>query len=135
MILPNGAVVAVLDGKKMRLFRNRGHEPSVDLVELPEPDLRPANVGSGGRHHSSTANPDSPRLLEDDFAAAAAAYLNREALAGRIGQAVIVADPRSLGELRKHFHQALGAKLIGEIGKDLVGHSPEAITAAVIAAD
>ena len=85
MILPNGAFVAVVDGEKIRLFRNSGHEPHVNLISLPEPDLGAGNTGSGSRHRSSSANPDGRRLEEDDFAAAAANYLNREALAGRSG--------------------------------------------------
>jgi protein required for attachment to host cells len=36
---------------------------------------------------------------------------------------VIVAAPRALGEMRKHYHKALSAILLGEIGKDLTGHS------------
>ena len=134
MILPNGTVVAVLDGKTMRLFRNRGHEPHIDLAEAHEPSLDAANVGSGGRHRSSTANPDAHRLQEDNFAAAAAAYLNREALAASFEHLAIVADPRTLGELRKHFHAALSARLVGELAKDLAGHSPESIAQALAAA-
>jgi protein required for attachment to host cells len=134
MILPNGTVVAVVDGKTMRLFRNKGHEPHIDLAELPKPDLDLASGGSGGRHHSSTANPDASRLVEDDFVAAAAGFLNREALAGRFEHVVIVADPRTLGELRKHFHQALSAKLIGQLHGDFAKHSAESIKAAIAAA-
>jgi protein required for attachment to host cells len=40
---------------------------------------------------------------------------------------VIVADPPTLGELRRHLHASLGAKLIGEIAEGLTGHMPEAI--------
>lgn len=131
MILPNGALVAVLDGKQMRLFRNIGHEPRIDLVELPEPDLHAGNTGSGTRHHSSAANPDGRRIHEDDFAAAAVDFLNREALVGHFDKLLIIADPRTLGELRKHFHQVLTAKVTGQIAKDLVGHSVKQIEASV----
>lgn len=131
MILPNGAFVAVIDGERMRLFRNHGHEPHVTLIDLPKLDLDAENTGSGGRHRSSSANPDSSRLEEDNFVAAAAAYLNREALAGKIGALAIIADPRTLGELRQHFHSVLEAKLVGQIAKDLVEHSREAIEAAI----
>ncbi len=132
MILPNAAVVAVVDGEKMRLFRNNGHEPHISLVDLPKPDLDVVNTGSGERHRSSSANPDRSRLVEDDFAAAAAAYLNREALAGNIPALVIIADPRTLGELRRHLHGVLEAKLVGQIARNLMEHSKEAIAAAVL---
>jgi len=134
MILPTGAIVAVIDGKKMRIFRNKGHEPQIELVELPAPDLEAVNGGSGGRHRSSTANPDIARLEEDDFAAAAAAYLNREALNGSFENVLIVADPRTLGEMRRHFHHALNSKLIGQIDRDFAKHSAEAIKTAITAA-
>lgn len=127
MILANGTLVAVTDGEKLRLFRNKGHEPGIDLVEIPEPGLHLANTGSGGRHRSSTANPDDSRLREDDFAAAVAAYLNREALTEAFEHLVVIADPRTLGELRKHFQAPLRAKLVGELAKDLAKHSAEAI--------
>ncbi len=127
MILANGTLVAVTDGEKLRLFRNKGHEPRIDLVELREPALQAASTGSGGRHRSSTANPDDSRLREDDFVAAVAEYLNREALTEAFEHLVVIADPRTLGELRKHVQATLKAKLVGEVGKDLAKHPVEAI--------
>ena len=47
---------------------------------------------------------------------------------GREGQEVTVL---TLGELRKHWHKDLQAKLAGEIAKDLTGHSTDQIAAAV----
>ena len=134
MILANGTLVAVTDGEKLRLFRNKGHEPQIDLVELREPALQAANTGSGGRHRSSTANHDDSRLREDDFAAAVAGYLNREALTGAFEHVVVIADPRTLGELRKHVQASLKAKLVGELSKDLAKHSVEAIENTLAAA-
>lgn len=132
MILPNDAVVAVIDGKRAQLFRNTEHEPHIKLVEMPVPDLGTGKAGSGSRHRSSSANPDDRRQLEDDFAAAVADYLNREALADRIKQLVIIADPRTLGELRKHYHDVLAARLIGQLAKNLSGRPPEVIQAAIV---
>jgi len=134
MIMMTGTLVAVTDGEKLRLFRNKGHEPRIDLVELLEPALHAANTGSGGRHRSSAANPDDTRLREDDFAAAVAEYLNREALTEAFEHVVVVADPRTLGELRKHVEPSLKAKLAGELGKDLVKHSVKAIENTLAAA-
>ena len=33
MILPNDTTVAVVDGEKLRLFRNKGMEPRIQLAE------------------------------------------------------------------------------------------------------
>lgn len=131
MIVPNNATIAVIDGKKLRLFRNKGHEPHIDLTDLPKPEIGSAHAGSGTRHRSSAANPDDSRLEEDDFAAAAASYLNKEVLEGRIQQLLVIADPRSLGELRRHFHSALSTRLVAEIAKDLTGQSDRAIQTAI----
>lgn len=127
MILPNETTVAVVDGTRLRLFRNRGHEPQIDLVELPEPAIAAENQGSGGRHHSSTANPDMSRLAEDNFAAAVADHLNRQVLSGEIGTLFVVADPRTLGELRRHFHDTVRAKLVGDLAKDLTAQDRQDI--------
>ncbi len=131
MILPNDTIVAVADGTRMRLFRNKGAEPHIRLAALDDPEVDAANQGSGGRHRSSSANPDADRLAEDDFAAAAAAHLNRLALQGEVGPFYVVADPRTLGEMRRHLHDAVARRLAGELAKDLTGHSIEAIAAAI----
>jgi protein required for attachment to host cells len=130
MILGNGATVAVIDGRKLRLFRNKGLEPRVHLVEEVAPDIRPSNEGSGARHRSTSANPDRSRLDEDDFAAGVANHLNRLALGGEIASLFVIADPRTLGELRRHFHEVTTEKLIGDLARDLTGSSVEAIEAA-----
>ncbi len=127
MIIPNDTLVAVADGKTLRLFRNKGAEPHIVLEEQPEPAIKSHNEGSGARHRSSSANPDRARLHEDDHASSITSYLNQQAISGQISQLVIVADPRTLGEMRKHFHASLAAALVGEIAKDLTGHSMESI--------
>lgn len=109
MILPTGTTVAVADGETIRLFHNTGVKPGVHLVEITAARA-PAHSGSGARHHTGPANPDGRRLVEDDFAAATAAFLNRLSLDGTIEHLVVVSDPRTLGELRKHFHHDLEAR-------------------------
>ncbi|MGX7875517.1 baeRF12 domain-containing protein [Mesorhizobium sp. ORM6] len=131
MILSNGTLVAVTDGESLRLFHNKGHEPHLDLVEVEDPSLEIARAGSGGRHRNSAANPDESRLREDDFVGSVAAYLNHQSLEKECGHILIVADPRTLGEMRKHYQPSLNSKLVGEIGKDFVKHSVEAIKFAV----
>jgi protein required for attachment to host cells len=116
MILPTGTTVAVADGETVRLFHNTGVKPGVHLVEITEAPPAPAHSDPGGRHHTGSANPDARRLVEDDFAAATAAFLNRLSLDGTIEHLVVVSDPRTLGEMRKH--RDLRGKIIGELAKD-----------------
>lgn len=125
MILPKGAVVAVVDGEKLLLFKNTGdHEPQ--LSALPTPAVDAAGAGSGG-HQSSSANPDHGTQAEDGFAAGVAALLNQQATDGAFDQLLVIAAPRTLGELRKHWGKPLQAKLAGEIAKDLTGQSVDHI--------
>ena len=129
MILPKGALVAVVDGEKLVMFKNTGdHEPQ--LSALPTPAVEESQSGSGGRA-SSSANPDDSTKAEDGFAAGVAALLNAQALSGAFDDLVVIAAPKTLGELRKHWGKPLQAKLVGEIAKDLTGQSADQITKAI----
>ena len=55
-------------------------------------------------------------------------------ICGPNGAMMVIAAPRTLGELRKHYHKALQAVLSGELAKDLAGHPLADIEAAVTAA-
>lgn len=131
MQLAHDTLVAVIDGEKLLLLRNAGTEAAPSLQAVPVEAPLGDNKGAGTRHHSSAANPSDAQLEEDSFAAAAAAMLNKRALEGGFEHLVVVAAPRTLGELRHHWHKALQAKLTAEIAKDLTGHSVAEIEAAL----
>ena len=123
MKIPKGATIAVADGEILNLFRNDGEESAPKLTAMPDATVAAGNAGSGGRHQSSSANPSESQQDEDGFAAGTAEMLNKRVLDGKIDSLIIVAAPRTLGELRKHYHKSLSAILVGEIAKDLTGHS------------
>ncbi|MBO0903382.1 host attachment family protein [Jiella sonneratiae] len=131
MILPNGAIVAVADGTTLKLFRNRAAEPHIDLAVWDDPEIAAKNPGSGGRHRLSSANPDSDRGAEDGFAAGIAACLNQMALDHGFDHLFLIADPRTLGELRRHFHPRLRSRIVGELSKDLTAHPAEDVAEAI----
>ena len=131
MQLPKGATVAVADGEKLRLFRNTGDETNPKLTLLPGSDVSSDNKGSGSRHQSSSANPDNSQVEEDSFAAGIADLLNRQVLDGKVTDLIVIAAPRTLGELRKHYHKKLSATLVGEVAKDLTGHSLQDVEKAI----
>ena len=131
MILPTGTTVAVADGETVRLFHSTGVKPGVHLVEITAAPPAPAHSGSGARHHTSSANSDGRRLVKDDFAAATAAFLNKLSLDGVIEHLVVVSDPRTLGEMRKHFHRDLRGKIIGDLAKDFRRRPLEDITSLI----
>ena len=134
MKIPKDAVVAVADGEALNLFRNVGDESGPKLTAMPQPNVSTENAGSGVRHQSSAANPSQNQLQEDDFAAGIAELLNKRVLEGGIADLIVVAAPRTLGELRKHYHKSLEAILVGEVSKDLTGHSISQVESAISAA-
>lgn len=131
MKIPKGATVAVADGETLKMFRNEGDESDPKLIVIPISEVSSENTGSGSRHHNSSANPSDSQLAEDNFAAGVADHLNRRVLDGNMGGLIVVAAPRTLGELRKHYHKALSAILLGEISKDLTGHTAADVERAI----
>ena len=134
MKIPKGVVVAVADGEVLNLFRNVGEEAAPKLTAMPDRDVTTENAGSGGRHQSSSANPSGTQQTEDNFAAGVADVLNKGVLTGKFDQLIVIAAPRTLGELRKHYHKELSSILVGEIAKDLTGHTIDDIERTITAA-
>ncbi len=130
MLLPHGTVIALVDGKHLELYRNGGNEAEPDFTALPSPKLDSQNH-SGASHHSSAGNHADHMVEEDAHAAAAVAWLNSEVLGHRIEHLVVVAAPRTLGEMRKHYHKQLERVLLSELHKDLIGKAPSAILTAL----
>ncbi len=131
MLLPHGSIVAVVDGSKLELFQNTGNEAAPELTPMSSPKLNEQSKDAGSRHHSSSANPTGHQLDEDAHAAAVGDWLNSEVLAHRIQHLVVVAAPRTLGELRRRYSKSMQAVLVGELHKDLAGRSGKDILEAL----
>ena len=134
MHLPQNAVVVVADGSKLNLFQNTDSQGGLSLKALPAAELKAEKGGSGGRHHDSSANPSHGQGEEDDFAASVAAYLDTEVAGGTMQHIAVIAAPRTLGELRKHFSKPVSSAIVGEIAKDLTGHGSKDVEKAILAA-
>ncbi|RKE85689.1 host attachment protein [Rhizobium sp. AG855] len=134
MHIPQNTVIAVADGTKLSLFQNEGTPLDIKLTALPQEEIDASKIASGARHQSSAANPDDSQQDEDGFSNGVTEMLNRQVLDGRITSLVIIAAPRTLGEMRKGYHKQLSAVLVGELDKDLTGHSVQAIEKALEAA-
>ena len=91
MILPNGALVAVVDGEKLVLFRNSGHT-DIKLSAVENPEMAERASGSPG-HPSSGSNPDNDTQAEDGFAMGVAQTLNSWALTGKLTNLLVIAAP------------------------------------------
>lgn len=130
MLIPHGTVIALVDGKNFELYRNSGNEGEPELEPLDAPKLDQHNHSAGG-HHSSAANPTGHLGDEDAHANAATQWLNSQVLGHKIDQLIVIAAPRTLGEMRHHYHKMLERALVKELAKDLNGHQPSEILAAL----
>lgn len=134
MHLPHNSVVLVADGRKMLFLRNEGDTEFPNLVvekaqEQDNPATRDQATDSAGRASSpqggvqSSVEPtDFHQIEEDRFAADAADFLKTGALKNKYDSLIVVAPPKTLGELRKHYHKEVVSRLKGELDKDLTGH-------------
>ncbi|MET0245165.1 MAG: host attachment family protein [Sphingomonas sp.] len=152
MRVPHNAFVVVADGRKMMFFRNEGDAEHLNLqIEKKRVDQNPSDLDqstdqagrasstrTGGANWSSGSNveeTDFHQQEEDRFAAETAQLLKERALRGEFESLIIVAPPRTLGELRKHYHKEVSDRLAGEIDKDLTKHPVSEIEALISAAE
>ncbi len=135
MNIPEGTHVAVVDGERFIWLRNKGDAVHPQLDHLGTPDLDPTNRSQGKMRHSITTSQHTGNNLDEAaHVAAAADWLNHQVLTNKVENLIIVADKRSLGEIRRHYHGELEKRLIGEIGKALANRPMEEIEQAIIAA-
>ncbi len=145
MRVPHDSYVLVADGAKMLFFRNEGDADHLHLEVVAAEQQRdasdraiksdgagrkPGSPGMGGG--STAAEAAFHQQAEDRFAADAAGRINRAALAGEFDRLIVVAPPRTLGELRRHYHKEVEARIAAEIPKDMVGHPVDRIEQALM---
>jgi protein required for attachment to host cells len=139
MRVPHNGFVMVADGEKMLFFRNEGdaeypklvverkreHEAAYDReLKSDAPGRSFSSVGSG---RSAMEEADFHQIAEDRFASETAGVLQRLALRNDFEALVVVAPPKTLGELRKHYHKEVEKRLVGEVAKDLTNVPVEEI--------
>ena len=134
MRLPKGCTVAVSDGEKLVLFHNVGDEAEPRLTAAPHAPVEENHSGVGSQHHSTSANPEDGDVDKAGFAAGVAQVLNAQMAAGKITKLLVIAAPKTLGELRHHYTKMLQTHLIGEIAKDLTGRTTAEIEKTIAAA-
>jgi len=132
MQIPHDSFVLVADGRKSLFFRNRGEGDFPNLIverKDSHADAKDREIKSDapGRSFSSVGpgrsayeEADFHQLAEDRFATDTAEMLNSRALRNDYDSLVVVAPPRTLGELRKHYHKEVEKRLVAEVPKDLV---------------
>lgn len=137
MILPHNIVILVSDGTRMLLLQNQGNPADPDLrvvdhrqIENPPnrellSDAPGVGTSAGYPGRDTMARGDPHQENEDAFLVEIAGSL-AEATEGSAGL-VVVAPPRALGVLRRHYDDKTRARLVAEIDKDLTRHPVEDI--------
>ena len=129
MKIPHHAHIAIVDGERFILTRNTGQIFEPKLEKLAEPDLSPSNYSAGVKHQDDGGQEKGTSTQLDELAhgAAVAEWLNQKAIAGEITDLVVVADPKTLGEMRRHYHSELEKRLVGEVDKTVTGETLDKI--------
>ncbi|MBA2933281.1 host attachment protein [Sphingomonas sp. CGMCC 1.13654] len=129
MRVPRNSMVLVTDGRKRLFFRNEGDAMAPNLVVVSAVEQNNPKTGeqvtdSQGRASGGGAIPsaDAHEVEEQRFAAETAHELSRAALAGEFEALILVAPPKTLGQLRKTLHQEVQKKTLREVAKDVTGH-------------
>lgn len=145
MKIEHDTLVIVADGAKVLLFRNEG-DSKYPVLETLAHEVRdnPASAEQGtdapgrtqsrmGSSRSSYQETDWHQQAEDEFARHAAAELERLAQRHPDSGVVVIAAPRTLAGLRRHYGRTTAERLLAEIDKDLTGHATDDIVAAIAA--
>jgi len=135
MELPHQTHVAVVDGENFKLFRNAGSSAEPRLEDCRKIKVEGQNKSAGiAKQDDVGQNLGRTDLDELAHAAAATEWLNTEVLENRIEKLFIIADPKSLGEMRRHYHGKLQDVLVGELDKAVAGEPEDRIIRSIVAA-
>lgn len=120
MKIPHNAHVALVDGTRFVLLKNEGQPFEPKLSKVAEPSLEATNYSAGVKHQDKVGQMRGNTDLDElAHGAAVAEWLNEKAKTNDLGELVIVADPKTLGEMRRHYHSELEKCLVGEVDKTL----------------
>ena len=135
MKLPYKAHVAIVDGENFIVMQNNGQPFEPKLEGAQKPDLSATNFSAGVKHQDDMGQRSGATDLNElAHGAAAAEWLNAKAIAGDIDDILVIADPKTLGEMRRHYHSELEKRLVGEIDKTMTGEPTDRIEKAIAAA-
>ena len=135
MKVPRRALVALANGERFVLMRNVGEVFEPRLERIGELDLELTNFAAGARHQDPAGQRNGSTDIDElAHGAAIAEWLNEKALKGRLGQLVVAADPKTLGQIRQHCHKEVRSRIVGEVAKDLINSPVPEIERALAAA-
>ncbi len=112
-MIPADTLIVVADGRTARLFRNKGDESRVKLHQDTMLD-----TGDAMNATPSGSQPRDNDVGEAAFAKMLTERLNEAALKHKFDHIVLVADPTTLGEVRRHLHKETSGRMLAEVSKD-----------------
>lgn len=117
--IPTGTWVVVADGTHARLFHNVGKQDALQLkqADLIEPDMDDEQGQGPSGQRPPEATPEQTE--EATFAKQLAHRLNAAALKQKFEHLFLIADPKTLGEMRPQLHTETSKRLSGELAKTL----------------
>ncbi|MDO5648954.1 host attachment protein [Paracoccus sp. (in: a-proteobacteria)] len=125
-MLPHNALVVVADGHSATLFRNTAKH-GLDLQ-----DRKILTAEGLVRNWGEQKLDEAPRDADETaFAQALVGHLNDMVLKHQVDDIAIIADPSTLGEMRKGYHKELQARLRQEVPKTLTNADTAAIEQAL----
>ncbi|MEM5519578.1 host attachment family protein [Sulfitobacter sp. AS59] len=137
--LENGTWVLIADGEKALFMVNEtdAEDPFLQVFREEEQDNPPNRDQAANRrgrfndgpsvHRSAVDDTDWHQLSKDRFAHELSEILYKQVHKGKFERIVLVAPPKTLGELRDEMHQEVAAKVVGEIPKTLTNHPMDEI--------
>ena len=120
-MLPYNALVVVADGHSATLFRNTA-KSGLELSETTKVTQESLS-GDGAQIDEGSPRDDE----EATFAAQLSRHLNAMVLKNKFEDIAIIADPSTLGVMRKHYHKELQLRLRKEVAKTLTNSDIQTI--------
>ena len=115
--VPPNALVVVADGEGARVFRNQGDARAVSLHQFQLLELM--NMNDDGPSGSVPGGATGFQIDKATFAKQLAQRLNDTALKGGYDDLVLIADEKTLGEMRPLLHKEVRDRLRVEMAKTL----------------
>lgn len=134
MLIPTNTLILVTDGAKLILYRNQGtaNEPELSAVKAVEqklPNAAEMGADAPGRSFQSFSTRRSAMEMTDPHDKAEAQFAENaadqvKALVSEGEKLILIADPKTLGIIRKNLDNGVRQKLMAEIDADYSRHAP-----------
>ena len=126
-MLSHNALVVVADGHQAVLFRNTAKQ-GIELEEKERLSPKHLQDESQGKQPEETTPKDED---EATFAKQLTEKLNLMVLQNKVHELAVIADPSTLGVMRKNYHKMLEQKVVKEVAKTLTAATADEIARAL----